>query len=163
MHSSLALLSLVTASFASPLLKRQAPGGPYQCFVTGWTTTSNSVTFGPGGSSATFGAGVAWGYSVEIEDKSTGTKFPYWSPKGDTKAPNALGGIDFKPEDTKLDGTIHYDGGGDLTLKECSCTYQRQSDSSDASNQIYTGVFYNSGTEQCTCDFECAPPKPTTG
>jgi hypothetical protein len=163
MHLSLALLSLATATSASPFLKRQAPGGPYHCFVTGWTSTSNSITFGPSGSSATHGVGVAWGYHVELEDTSTGTKFQYWSPSGDTKAPNALGGIDFKPEDTKLDGTIHYDGGGDLTLKECSCHYLRESDSSDAADQVYTGVFFNEGTAQCTCDFPCAPPKPTSG
>jgi hypothetical protein len=166
MHSQTALLlSLATATIAvphtMPISKRD---GKYTCFLTGWDKRSNEVVFAPADPGSFYNVGLEWGWSINLKDNDLGTEYIYWSPSGDTKAPTASGGVDFKPEDTRLDGTVHYDGsGGNLILDDCSCRYKLESDTSDAEGEVYTGVLYNEENTKCTCEFACEPPQVTHG
>jgi hypothetical protein len=163
MHSQTALLlSLATATIAVPhTMPMSKRDGKYTCSLTGWDKRNNEVAPGDPGSVGNFG--LEWGWSINLKDNELGVEYIYWSPDGDTKAPTAIGGVDFKPEDTKLDGTIHYDGSGDLVLDECSCKYKQESDTSNAEGKVFTGVLYNEENTKCTCEFACEPPQVTHG
>jgi hypothetical protein len=166
MHSKIALLLfLATATIAmphTPSISKRA--GPYRCFVTGWDKRNNEIVIAPGDPGAFNNVGLEWGWSIELKDETTGTQYIYWSPEGDTKAPTASGGVDFKAQDTRLDGTVHYDGASDnLILDDCSCSYKLETDTSDAHGEVFTGVLFNEETTKCTCDFACEPPVVTHG